>query len=58
VVINLVTRLVLESPFCSNQECFGVSSHRIEKSLVILVSQSKLKCYGPKHFIYVGDYNV
>ncbi len=58
VVINLVARLVLESPSCSDPECFGVSSHSIEKSLAILVSQPKLECYGPKHFIYVGDYNV
>jgi len=49
VVINLVPRLVLESPFCGEGECFGVSSHRIEKRLAILVSQPKLECYRPKH---------
>ena len=49
VVINLVPRLVLESPFCGEGECFGVSSHRIEKRPAILVSQPKLECYRPKH---------
>ena len=49
VVIDLVPRLVLESPFCGEGECFGVSSHRIEKRLAILVSQPKLECYRPKH---------
>jgi hypothetical protein len=55
VVINLVPRLVLESPFCGDGECFGVSSHCIEKGFAILVSQPKLECYRPKHVIYVGD---
>ena len=55
MVINLVPRLVLESPFRGEGECFGVSSHRIEEGLTILVSQPKLECYRPKHVIYVGD---
>ncbi len=55
VVIDLVPRLVLESPFRGERECFKVSSHRIEKGLAILVSQPKLECYRPKHIIYVSD---
>ncbi|MDQ1283491.1 MAG: hypothetical protein QG666_1283 [Euryarchaeota archaeon] len=55
VVIHSVPRLVLESPFCGEGECIGVSSHRIEESLAILVSQPKFECYRPKHIIYVGD---
>ncbi len=44
VVINLVPRVVLESPFCGSGERVGVSSHRIEESPTILVSQPKLEC--------------
>ena len=55
VVINLVPRLVLGTPFSGDRECFGVSPHRIEKSPTIMVSQPKLECYRPKHIIYVGD---
>jgi len=55
VVIDLIPRLILESPFCGYREDFGISSHRIQERLTILVGQPKLKCYHPKHLIYVGD---
>ena len=55
---DFVPRLVLISPFRGNRKCFAVSSHSIEKSLAILVSQPELECYRPKHVIYVGDWNV
>jgi len=58
VVIDPIPGLILESPFCGDGECISVSSHRIEKSLTILVSQPELKCYRPKHTIYVGDYII
>ena len=54
VVINLVTRLVLVSPFRGDRECVGVGPHRIKEGPAILVSQFKLECYRPKHIIYVG----
>jgi len=55
VVIDFIPRLILSTPFCRDRECFGVSSHRIEESPAIRVSQTKLECYCPKHIIYVGD---
>ncbi len=55
MVINLIPRLILKSPFCGDRERFTVSSHRVEESLTILVSQPKPECYRPKHIIYVGD---
>jgi hypothetical protein len=54
VIIYPVPRLVLISPFSRDRECVAVSSHRIEESIAILVSQLKLECYRPKHIIYVG----
>ena len=58
VVIDLIPGLILESPFCGYRERFGISSHRIQERLAILVGQSKLKCYRPKHVIYVGNYMI
>jgi len=55
VVIHLIPRLVLESPFCGDGERFSVISHRVEKSPTILVGQPKLECYRPKHIHIVGD---
>jgi len=54
VVIYLIPGLILSTPFRGDIECIGVGSHRIEKSLTILVSQPELECYSPKHIIYVG----
>lgn len=54
VVIDLIKGLILSAPFGGKGECFGVSPHRIEKAFAILVRQSKLECYRPKHVIYVG----
>jgi hypothetical protein len=38
MIINLVPRLILESPFCREGEYFRISSHRIEERPMILVS--------------------
>ncbi|MFB3765455.1 MAG: hypothetical protein ACE14P_09435 [Methanotrichaceae archaeon] len=55
MVVNLVPRSVLKPPFSRDRERFGVSSHRIEESSAILVSQPELKCNRPKHIHIVGD---
>jgi hypothetical protein len=54
MVIDLIPRLVLESPFCRDGKCFGISSHRIEESPTILVSQTELECNRSKHIHIVG----
>jgi hypothetical protein len=58
VVIDLIPRLILESPFCGYRERFGVSSHRIQEGPAILVDQPKLEGYRPKHTIYIDDYII
>jgi len=54
VIIYLITGLILNTPFCGDGERNGVSSHRIEESHAILVSQPELKCNSPKHIIGVN----
>lgn len=54
VVINLVPRLVLESPFHGFRKCFGVCSHRVMEHLTVLLGQPELECYRPKHIHIEG----
>ncbi len=54
MVIDLVPRLVLESPFGGFIERVGVSSHRFDESNSVLILQPKLEINRSKHIHIVG----
>lgn len=58
MVIDLVPRLVLESPFCGFIERPGVSSHRLDESNPVLILHPKLESNRSKHIHIAGRYMI
>lgn len=58
MVIDLVPRLVLESPFGGFVERLVIGSHRIKESYPVLIYQPKLESNRSKHIHIVGGYVI